>query len=51
MGLGIANDALSNVDKEKINLNRDALPVVIATWDVKNATKKHGKPCKIMKAP
>ena len=40
MGLGIANDALSNVDKEKINLNRDALPVVIATWDVKNATKK-----------
>ena len=40
MGLGIANDALSNVNKEKIKLNRDALPVVIATWDVKNATKK-----------
>ena len=40
MGLGIANNALSNVHKQKINLNRDALPVVIATWDVKNATKK-----------
>ena len=40
MGLGIANDALSNVRKQKINLNEDTLPVVIATWDVKNATKK-----------
>ena len=40
MGLGIANDASSNVDKQKINLNEDTLPVVIATWDVKNATKK-----------
>ena len=40
MGLGITNNALSNVQKQKVNLNRDALPVVIATWDVKNATKK-----------
>lgn len=40
MGLGIANDALSNVHKQKINLNEDTLPVVIATWDVKKATKK-----------
>ena len=40
MGLGITNDVLSNVHKQKINLNRDTLPVVIATWDVKNATKK-----------
>ena len=40
MGLGITNDVLSNVHKQKINLNRDKLPVVIATWDVKNATKK-----------
>jgi len=40
MGLGIANDALSNVHKQKINLNENTLPVVIATWDVKNATKK-----------
>ena len=43
MGLGIANDALSNVHKQKINLNEDTLPVVIATWDVKNATKKAWK--------
>ena len=43
MGLGITNDVLSNVHKQKINLNRDKLPVVIATWDVKNATKKAWK--------
>jgi len=28
MGLGITNDVLSNVHKQKINLNRDTLPVV-----------------------
>jgi N4-(beta-N-acetylglucosaminyl)-L-asparaginase len=39
IGLGITNDAFSNIHKETINLNKDALPVVIATWDVKLATK------------
>jgi len=40
IGLGIANDTFSKNYKEKINLNMNALPIVIATWDVKNATKK-----------
>ena len=51
MGLGITNNALSNVQKQKVNLNRDALPVVIATWDVKNATKKAWETMEIMRAP
>ena len=40
IGLGIANRAYSKNYKKTNSLQNSTTPLVIATWDVKNATKK-----------
>ena len=43
IGLGIANKAYSKNYKKTNSLYNNITPLVIATWDVKNATKKAWK--------